>query len=299
MLVDMKTRTLSPSILYAWVLKKGPKKITWIPTVDNTLEDALLMLAIHAIKKPEIIALADQYFNNPKPTWAEFYQDITQEHLQVLYENNRSTQWCCKLIITVFDESQIRSLTKMHYTVEDYLKQERSASYKSEYRDGQIYAMTGASRKHNLVSGNIYRELSLQLKKRPCEAYINDMRVKAVEASSYHYPDVAVVCGTPQFEDTQVDTLLNPTLLIEVLSPSTEAYDRGSKFAHYRKINSLQEYLLVSQEQPSIERYVRRGDVWILSEVTGIEASMTLESIDCIVSLREIYDKVMNDIDDN
>ena len=190
-------------------------------------------------------------------------------------------------------------LTKMHYTVEDYLKQERSASYKSEYRDGQIYAMTGASRKHNLVSGNIYRELSLQLKKRPCEAYINDMRVKAVEASSYHYPDVAVVCGTPQFEDTQVDTLLNPTLLIEVLSPSTEAYDRGSKFAHYRKINSLQEYLLVSQEQPSIERYVRRGDVWILSEVTGIEALMTLESIDCIVSLREIYDKVMNDIDDN
>ena len=190
-------------------------------------------------------------------------------------------------------------LTKMHYTVEDYLKQERSASYKSEYRDGQIYAMTGASRKNNLVSGNIYRELSLQLKKRPCEAYINDMRVKAVEASSYHYPDVAVVCGTPQFEDTQVDTLLNPTLLIEVLSPSTEAYDRGSKFAHYRKINSLQEYLLVSQEQPSIERYVRRGDVWILSEVTGIEALMTLESIDCIVSLREIYDKVMNDIDDN
>ena len=190
-------------------------------------------------------------------------------------------------------------LTKMHYTVEDYLKQERSASYKSEYRDGQIYAMTGASRKHNLVSGNIYRELSLQLKKRPCEAYINDMRVKAVEASSYHYPDVAVVCGTPQFEDTQVDTLLNPTLLIEVLSPSTEAYDRGSKFAHYRKINSLQEYLLVSQEQPSIERYMRRGDVWILSESTGIEASMTLESIDCIVSLREIYDKVMIDIDDN
>ncbi len=116
-------------------------------------------------------------------------------------------------------------LTKTHYTVEDYLTLERSASYKSEYRDGQIYAMTGASRKHNLVSGNIYRELSLQLKKRPCEAYINDMRIKAAEATIYHYPDVAVVCGTPQFEDAQVDTLLNPTLLIEVLSPSTEAYD--------------------------------------------------------------------------
>jgi len=188
-------------------------------------------------------------------------------------------------------------LTKTHYTVEDYLTLERSASYKSEYRDGQIYAMTGASRKHNLVSGNIYRELSLQLKKRPCEAYINDMRVKAAEASSYHYPDVAVVCGTPQFEDAQVDTLLNPTLLIEVLSPSTEAYDRGSKFAHYRKIASLREYLLVAQDQPNIERYVRQGDVWILSEVTGIEASISLDSIDCILSLREVYDKVMDDVD--
>jgi len=188
-------------------------------------------------------------------------------------------------------------LTKTHYTVEDYLTLERSASYKSEYRDGQIYAMTGASRKHNLVSGNIYRELSLQLKKRPCEAYINDMRVKAAEASSYHYPDVAVVCGTPQFEDAQVDTLLNPTVLIEVLSPSTEAYDRGSKFAHYRKIASLREYLLVAQDQPNIERYVRQGDVWILSEATGIEASMSLDSIDCVLSLREVYDKVVDVVD--
>ena len=190
-------------------------------------------------------------------------------------------------------------LTKTHYTVEDYLTLERSASYKSEYRDGQIYAMTGASRKHNLVSGNIYRELSLQLKKHPCEAYINDMRVKAAEASSYHYPDVSVVCGTPQFEDAQVDTLLNPTLLIEVLSPSTEAYDRGSKFARYRKTASLREYLLVAQDQPIIERYVRQGDVWILSEVAGIDASISLESIGCVLSLREVYDKVLDDVDNN
>jgi len=123
------------------------------------------------------------------------------------------------------------------------------------------------------------------------------MRVKAAEASSYYYPDVAVVCGTPQFEDAQVDTLLNPTLLIEVLSPSTEAYDRGSKFAHYRKIASLREYLLVAQDQPNIERYVRQGDVWILSEVTGIEATMSLDSIDCVLSLREVYDKVLDVVD--
>jgi len=186
-------------------------------------------------------------------------------------------------------------LQQILYSAEEYLTLERSASSKSEFHEGQIFAMTGASRKHNLVSGNIYRELSLQLKKRPCEAYINDMRVKAAQANSYHYPDIAVVCGVPQFEDAQVDTLLNPTLLVEVLSPSTEAYDRGGKFAHYRKINTLREYLLVVQDQPSIERYVRQGDVWILTEAEGLEASVPLESIDCVLSLREVYDKVLDD----
>ena len=188
-------------------------------------------------------------------------------------------------------------LTQTHYTPEDYLALERSASSKSEFHDGQIYAMTGASRKHNLVSGNIYRELSLQLKKRPCEAYINDMRVKAAEARSYHYPDIVVVCGTPQFEDAYVDTLLNPTVLIEVLSPSTEAYDRGGKFAHYRKIATLREYLLVTQDEPSIERYLRQGDVWILTEALGLDATMPLESINCTLSLREVYDKVLEEGD--
>jgi Uma2 family endonuclease len=190
-------------------------------------------------------------------------------------------------------------LEPTRYTAEEYLALERSASYKNEFDDGQIYAMTGASREHNLVSGNIYRDLSLQLKKRPCEAYINDMRVKAAEANSYHYPDISVVCGTPQFEDAHVDTLLNPTLLIEVLSPSTEAYDRGGKFAHYRKISTLREYLLVTQDQPSIERYVRQGDVWILSEAVGLEAFVSLESIDCVLSLREVYDKVVDDVVNN
>ena len=186
-------------------------------------------------------------------------------------------------------------LKQTHYTAEEYLTLERSVSYKSEFHDGQIYAMTGASREHNLITVNIARELSVQLKRRPCEAYMNDMRVKAAEARSYHYPDIVVVCGTPQFEDAQVDTLLNPTLLIEVLSPSTEAYDRGGKFAHYRKIPTLCEYLLVAQDQPSIERYVRQGDVWILSEAVGLEASAPLQSIGCILSLREVYDKVLDD----
>lgn len=186
-------------------------------------------------------------------------------------------------------------LTQTHYTAEEYLALERSASTKSEFHDGQIYAMTGAGRKHNIITVNIARELSTQLKKRPCEAYSSDMRVKAADARSYYYPDIVVACGTPQFEDAHVDTLLNPTLLVEVLSPSTEAYDRGGKFAHYRKIPTLREYLLVVQDQPSIERYLRQGDVWVLSEALGLDAEMPLDSIDCVLSLREVYDKVLDD----
>jgi Uma2 family endonuclease len=184
-----------------------------------------------------------------------------------------------------------------HYSEEEYLALERSAQYKSDFHNGEIFAMTGASRKHNLVAFNIAGELRAQLKNRPCEAYIADMRVKAAKARSYHYPDIAAVCGTPQFEDAHLDTLLNPTLLIEVQAPSTEAYDRGAKFAHYRKIPSLSEYLLVTQDQPSIERYVRQGDVWILTEAVDIEASVALESIGCTLSLREVYDKVLDDAD--
>ncbi|MDD5275730.1 MAG: Uma2 family endonuclease [Methylovulum sp.] len=183
-------------------------------------------------------------------------------------------------------------LKQTYYSAEEYLALERSASYKSEFYDGQIYAMTGASREHNLITVNIARELSTQLKQRPCEAYVNDMRVKAAQARSYHYPDVAVVCGAPQFEDGQFDTLLNPTVLIEVLSPSTEAYDRGGKFMHYRKIPGLCEYLLVAQDQPSIEHYVRQGDAWLLTEAVGLEAAVPLDSIGCVLSLREVYDKV-------
>jgi Uma2 family endonuclease len=188
---------------------------------------------------------------------------------------------------------------KIHYTAEEYLTLERNTLYKSEFHDGEIFAMTGASRTHNLIAFNIARELGLQLKNRPCEAYIADMRVKAAKARSYHYPDIAVVCGTPEFEDAHVDTLLNPTLLIEVLSPSTEAYDRGGKFAHYRKITSLCEYVLVTQDQFSVERYVRQGDVWILTEAVDIEATVTLDSIGCSLKLREVYDKVLDEVDQN
>ncbi|MGZ5076701.1 MAG: Uma2 family endonuclease [Methylobacter sp.] len=187
-------------------------------------------------------------------------------------------------------------VTPTHFTPEEYLSLERSAPYKNEFHDGQIYAMTGASREHNLITFNIAGELSSQLKNRFCGAYVSDMRIKSAEARSYYYPDIVVVCGTPQFEDAHVDTLLNPTLLIEVLSPSTEAYDRGGKFAHYRKIPTLNEYLLIAQDQPSIERYQRQGGVWVLTEAVGLEADIPLESIGCVLSLREVYDKVLSDV---
>lgn len=180
-----------------------------------------------------------------------------------------------------------------YYSAEEYLELERRAEFKSEFHDGQIFAMTGASREHNLITVNIARELSLQLKNRPCEAFVNDMRVKAGKVKGYHYPDLAVVCDTLQFEDEHVDTLTNPTVVIEVLSPSTEAYDRGGKFANYRKIASLREYLLVAQDQAHIDHYLRQGDAWLLTEAEGLDASITLDSIGCVLALREVYDKVL------
>lgn len=178
------------------------------------------------------------------------------------------------------------------YTAEEYLAFDRASPVKSEFHDGHIYAMVGASRAHNLVSVNITRELSLQLKGRPCETYANDMRVKGAGAKAYYYPDIAVVCGKPQLEDPQGDTLLNPTVLIEILSASTEGYDRGEKFAGYRNLASLREYLLVAQQCPRIERYERHGETWILTEVEGLESSVVIESIGCTLAMFEVYDKV-------
>jgi Uma2 family endonuclease len=183
------------------------------------------------------------------------------------------------------------------YSEAEYLALERRAESKSEYMDGHIYAMAGASREHNLIGFNIAGELRNQLKNRPCEAYVNDMRVKVAKAqrSRYRYPDVAVVCGKPEFEDDQADTLLNPTLLIEVLSPSTEAADRGEKFADYRRIESLREYLLVSQDQARVERYTRQGAGWLLTVAEGLDATVNLDAIGCALALREVYARVLEE----
>jgi Uma2 family endonuclease len=181
---------------------------------------------------------------------------------------------------------------KTRYTPQEYLAFERKSPIKHEYYDGEIFAMSGVSREHNLIAGNLFREMSLQLRGRPCEAYISDVRVRVSPAGPYTYPDVVAVCGERRFEDSEVDTLLNPNVIVEVLSPTTEAYDRGKKFAHYRRLESLREYVLIAQDQVCVERYTRQGDEWLLTELTRLEDTLRLESIGCAVGLREIYERV-------
>lgn len=173
----------------------------------------------------------------------------------------------------------------------EYLTFERDSQIRHEYLDGQVYDMTGASRAHNLICTNIVAALHPQLLQTPCEIYQSDMRVKV--ATLYAYPDVTVACQSPQFADDSFDTLLNPVLLIEVLSPSTEGFDRGAKFQHYREIDSLREYLLVSQSSPRIERYLKQSSgVWTLTDAIEIDASLELESIEALLRLQDVYNKV-------
>jgi Uma2 family endonuclease len=183
--------------------------------------------------------------------------------------------------------------SKPYLSPRQYLAIERAAEERSEYLDGEMVAMTGGSRNHGLIVGNLVRELGSQLRDRPCEVYPSDLRVQVSQTGLYTYPDVVVVYGEPRFEDEQLDTLLNPTVILEVLSPTTESYDRGRKFEHYRTLGSLAEYLLVSQAQPRVERFLRHGDgLWLFGDAAGLEAALTLPSIGCELKLAEVYAKV-------
>jgi Uma2 family endonuclease len=170
---------------------------------------------------------------------------------------------------------------------------ERSSGQRHAYYRGEIFAMGGASPDHNQIVANTLVSLSLQFKQRPCRVWANDMRVKVNASGLYTYPDIVAFCGEAKYDDAQKDTLVNPAVIIEVLSESTEAYDRGEAFSHYRQIDSLREYLLISQDKPRIERYVRQADnKWLLEEVNGVESTMRLEAIDCELRLAEVYDRV-------
>ncbi len=186
------------------------------------------------------------------------------------------------------------SLAKQHYTAEQYLALEREAEYKSEYFNGQIYAMSGASKDHVVIATNLIGELYAQLKGRPCRVYNSDMRVRVKPTGMYTYPDVTAICGEPHF-DEQGDTLTNPTVIIEVLSTSTEAYDRGDKFDHYRRLESFTDYVLVAQDKMQVEHFVRSGssgDQWLLTKISSPDSALHLISIGCTVALRDIYNNV-------
>ena len=178
------------------------------------------------------------------------------------------------------------------FTPEEYLVSERKATLKSEYLNGEILAMSGASLAHTRITADIVTELNIQLRGRECEVISNDMRVKTGPKGAYLYPDVVVFCGEPQFEDNVFDTLLNPILIVEVLSPTTEAFDRGEKFAHYQALTSLREYILVSQDRIRVEQYRLIKTQWVQTEFQAHEDVLPLDSIGCELPLQDIYRRV-------
>jgi Uma2 family endonuclease len=179
------------------------------------------------------------------------------------------------------------------FTSAEYLEFERASEVKHELIDGEIFEMAGATKSHNLIAGNVFRQLGNQLLERECNAYRSDMRVKITATEKYTYPDIVAVCGEEIFEDSTEDTLLNPQLIIEVLSKSTEAYDRGAKFEYYQTIESFSEYILIAQEPFRVEQFVRKTkNEWTYFEFRQAEDVVKLHSIDCELKLKDIYHKI-------
>jgi len=184
------------------------------------------------------------------------------------------------------------SLPSYHLSPEEYLTIERQAEYKSEYVDGVMYAMAGGSERHNLIAANLIISIGVQIRERPCRVYPSDLKVRVPNSKRFFYPDVSVVCGETEFADDKRDVILNPIIVVEVLSESTAAYDRGKKFLAYQQIDSLQEYLLVSQDEVLVEHYVRQSnEMWLYTKAIGLEETILLPSIECEISLRDIYAK--------
>jgi Uma2 family endonuclease len=185
------------------------------------------------------------------------------------------------------------TLTVTHVTPEEYLAAERLSETRSEYIDGGVFPMTGGSLNHNQITLNLATELNIQLRPSPCRVLVADLKIRLQESRKFFYPDVTIVCDEPQFHDERKDIITNPVLVIEVLSPSTEAFDRGAKFQAYRTIETLKEYLLVSQDKPLIEQFVRsEGGEWRYRAAEGLEASLALPSVECTLNLSAVYDKV-------
>jgi len=176
---------------------------------------------------------------------------------------------------------------------ERYLELERAAESRSEYYDGRVFAMSGGTYNHARITANLSGELYNALKNGPCSVVSNDLRIRVAPDGLYTYPDVVVVCGEPEFSDEKRDTLVNPVMIVEVLSQSTEGYDRGFKAAQYRRIASLREYALVSQLEARIEVFRRqKGGDWLLSESAGLTANCHFASVECDIALADVYGKI-------
>lgn len=184
------------------------------------------------------------------------------------------------------------SQPKTFLTPEEYLEIERKAEFKSEYYNGEMFAMAAGNPRHGSIVVNLCRELSFQLKSKPCFVY-SDVRLRVLPSGLYTYPDVMVVCGEPQFDDDRKDTVLNPIVVLEVLSESTRDYDLGRKFQFYRGIRSVREYITIAQDKAHIEQWTRQDEHRsLLSEYEDLNQSIHLASIDCVLKLSEVYDKV-------
>jgi len=183
--------------------------------------------------------------------------------------------------------------TITYITPDEYLATQRLSEDRAEYLDGVVYPMTGASLYHNQIVLNTGIELGIQFRGRPGRVLTTDLKVRMPDSRKFFYPDVVVLSGEPQFHDERKDVILNPALIIEVLSPSTEAFDRGAKFKAYRTLESLKEYLLVAQDGPFVEQYVRgENGRWTYATTSGLESSLVLPSIECTLNLSAVYDKV-------
>jgi Uma2 family endonuclease len=190
-------------------------------------------------------------------------------------------------------EHEVSTHPNQRITPEEYLEIERRAETRSEYVDGEMFAMAGTTIEHTRIVRNIITELTLQLRDRPCEVLSTDLRTKVARTGLYTYPDIVGICGSPLLEDDHRDTLLNPVLVIEFLSESTESYDRGKKFAHYRSLASLREYVLVSHYEYRIEKFsVSENGVWVYTECADIAGAIELASISCQLPLSRAYDEV-------
>ena len=196
---------------------------------------------------------------------------------------------------------EARVVNDVPISAEEYLEHERAETEeRHEFIDGWLIPVTGASYPHNLIVSNVNGLLRTELRSTDCRATTNDLRVALPSADTYAYPDGVVVCGEPELDEERLDMLYNPTVIVEALSPTTEGYDRGEKFARYRQLDSLQEYFLVAQDRPHLEHYVRQNDgSWRFTETDGLDAEIDLPTLDAALPLSEIYRDISFESDEN